>query len=51
MKDFLSKELGIGDLVVATEPKYRNLVKAKIVAFTPKKVRIEYRSYLGHNDT
>lgn len=51
MKDFLGKELEIGDLVVVTEPKYRNLVKAKIVAFTPKKVRIEYRSYLGHNDT
>jgi hypothetical protein len=51
MKDFLGKELEIGDLVVVTEPKYRNLVKAKIVAFTPKKVRIEYRSYLGRNYT
>lgn len=51
MKDFLGKELELGDLVVVTEPQYRNLVKAKIIAFTPKKVRIEYRSYLGLTET
>ena len=51
MKDFLGKELKLGDLVVVTEPQYRNLVKAKIVAFTPKKVRIEYRSQLGLTET
>lgn len=51
MKDFLGKELELGDLVVVTEPNYRNFVRAKIIAFTPKKVRVEYRSYLGKNDT
>ena len=51
MKDFLDKELELGDFVVVTEPKYRNFVKAKIIAFTPKKVRVEYRSYLGLTET
>ena len=42
MKDFLGKQLDVGDEVVLTAPQYRHLVKAKVVAFTPKKVRVEY---------
>ena len=42
MKDFLGKELELHDEVVFTAPSYRHLVKGKIIAFTPKKVRIEY---------
>ena len=42
MKDFLGKQLDIGDEVVLTAPQYRHLVKAKVIAFTPKKVRVEY---------
>ena len=42
MKDFLGKQLDVGDDVVLTAPQYRHLVKAKVVAFTPKKVRVEY---------
>lgn len=42
MKDFLGNQLDIGDEVVLTAPQYRHLVKAKVIAFTPKKVRVEY---------
>lgn len=51
MKDFLGKELELGDLVVTTRPNYRDFVKAKIIAFTPKKVRVEYNDYAGRPDT
>ena len=44
MKDFLGKELAIGDTVVLTAPSYRMFTKAKIIAFTPKKVRVEYNN-------
>lgn len=43
-KDFLGRELEVGDMVVVTEMNYRNLRKAKIIAFTPKKVRVEFKS-------
>lgn len=38
MKDFIGQELGIGDTVAVTEPNYRNLVKATVLRFTPKRV-------------
>lgn len=44
MKDFLGNELQIGDEVVLTAPKYRMFTKAKIIAFTPKKVRVQYNN-------
>lgn len=43
MKDFLGTELQLGDMVVLTQPSYRNFVRAKVIAFTPKKVRVEYK--------
>lgn len=49
MKDFLGTEINIGDSVVLTEPGYRNFVKAKVIAFTPQKVRVEYK--LKHSDS
>lgn len=42
MKDFLGKDLQIGDSVVVAVPNYREFALAKIVAFTPKKVRVVY---------
>jgi len=44
MKDFLGQELELGDTVVTTAKNYRLLVKATIVAFTPKQVRLEYKN-------
>lgn len=44
MKDFLGNDLEIGDTVVLTAPSYRMFTKAKIIAFTPQKVRVEYNN-------
>ena len=42
MKDFLGKLLEIGDTVVMVAPQYRMFNKAKVIAFTKTKVRVEY---------
>jgi len=44
MKDFLGNILEIGDEVVLTAPKYRMFTKAKVIAFTPKKVRVQFNN-------
>ena len=41
MKDFLGNDLSTGDRVVLTAPNYRSLVKATVIGFTPKNVRVE----------
>ena len=43
MKDFLRSALSIGDPVVIMLPRYRELTMGKIVALTPKNVRVEYK--------
>lgn len=40
--DFFKTPLFIGDEVAVIQPQYRNLVNAKVIAFTPKKVRVEW---------
>lgn len=47
MKDFLGVDLKEGDFVAAIRPNYRKLVLGQIVAFTPKKIRVEYRLHYG----
>jgi len=42
MKDIFGIELSIGDVVAFNPPRYKGLIKGKVVAFTPKMVRIEY---------
>lgn len=44
MKDFLKNELNLNDDVVLMIPNYRGLVKGIIIAFTPKKVRVQYQN-------
>jgi len=44
MKDFLGNILEIGDEVVLTAPKYRMFTRAKVIAFTPKRVRVQYNN-------
>ena len=51
MKDFFGSELAIGDRDAICRPNYRDLVMVKIIAFTPKQVRFEYRSYSGSTET
>ena len=45
MKDYLGTEINLGDTVVLTRPNYRDFCRAKVIAFTPKKVRVEYKDY------
>jgi hypothetical protein len=47
MKDFIGRELKEGDFVAATRPNYKDLVLGRIVAFTPKRVRVEYKLHYG----
>ena len=42
MKDFLDKEVQVGDEVVITEPGYHNFIRGVIVKFTPKGVKVKY---------
>lgn len=44
MKDFLGSTLEVGDRVVVTPKNYRGLVKAEVIAFTPKQVRLRYKN-------
>ena len=45
MKDFLDKEVQVGDEVVITEPGYHNFVRGVIVKFTPKGVKVKYHRF------
>lgn len=42
MKDFLGKELEVGDYVVLVRPNYRELMLATIIKFSPKQVRVKW---------
>ncbi len=42
MNDFLGQELKLGDTVVTVVKGYREFAKAKVVAFTPEQVRVEF---------
>jgi hypothetical protein len=48
-KDFFGRELQIGDEVAFCKPQYRELVKGKVVGFTPKNVRVGYKWWSGSN--
>lgn len=43
MKDFLGRDLGIGDFVIIVNPGYSDLCLGVVQKFTPQKVRIKYR--------
>ena len=42
MSDFIGIQLSLGDSVILIAPRYRSLVVGKIIAFTPKNVRVAY---------
>jgi hypothetical protein len=48
MKDFVGIELAVDDFVAAMRPRYRELVLGRVVALTPKKVRVEYKLHYGN---
>ena len=50
MKDFLGKDLAVGDTVVFIAPRYRILCKGEIFAFTPLKARVKYLNTWNYRD-
>lgn len=42
MTDIAKKGLFEGDIVAFNPPSYKGLTKAKIIGFTPQKVKLEY---------
>jgi hypothetical protein len=42
MNDFLGRPLELGDSVIIIAPRYRSLVLARIIGFTPRNVRVCY---------
>ena len=42
MCDFLDNPLRVGDMVATDSPYYKGLVLAKVVGFTPKRIRVEF---------
>lgn len=47
MKDFMGKEVHIGDIVVFNEPYYRNLVSGSVLKLTPKGIKVDYKRLIG----
>lgn len=43
MKDIAGELIEVGDRVAFNPPRYKGLIRGKVVAFTPKMVRIEYK--------
>jgi hypothetical protein len=42
LKDFLGRDLAIGDSVIIVTPSYRSFTLARVHSFTATKVRVEY---------
>jgi len=42
MNDISGMQLNEGDSIAFNPPTYKGIIKAKIVGFTPQKVKIEY---------
>jgi hypothetical protein len=50
-KDFLNRELVLGDYVVFPAPRGGGMKLGKIIKFTPQQIRVEwtYKAYWGNN--
>lgn len=48
MNDVTNRILEIGDLVVATDSHYKDLIQGQVVDFTPKKVKIKISNAAGY---
>jgi len=42
LKDFLKRDLAVGDSVIIVTPSYRSFTLARVYGFTATKVRVEY---------
>ena len=44
-RDFLGRELNLGDYVIFMKQHYREFGMGKIIKFTPQKVRVKYGNF------
>lgn len=51
MKDRINQEISIGSTVLTTHSEYKELLKGKIVRFTPKMVIVSYLRNWGASST
>ena len=49
MKDFLKRDLAVGDSVIIVTPSYRSFTLARVHSFTANKVRVDWTSPGGYN--
>lgn len=49
MKDFLKRDLAVGDSVIIVTPSYRSFTLAWVTGFTATKVKVEYSNPGGYN--
>ena len=45
MRDILNRELAVGMVCAFNPPKYKGIVLCKIVAFTPKRVKVQFQDW------
>ena len=51
MKDYNGRNLKVGDYVSIVHPRYRNLVKGRIVKFCDVQMKVEYPVGIGLRET
>lgn len=47
-KDIVGRELAIGDVVAFNPPKYKGIILGKVVKFTTKGIRVQFKR--GHHE-
>lgn len=50
MKDFVGREVKVGDQVVCLEKGYNNLTRATVTKITPQKIKVKYARYDGDRE-
>lgn len=50
MKDFVGREVKVGDKVVCLEKGYNNLTWATVTKITPQKIKVKYSRYDGDRE-
>ena len=45
MFDFTGRAVFVGDEVIIVEPYYHNLIRGLIVKFTPKGIKVKYKTH------
>jgi hypothetical protein len=50
-KDRIGQELKINDVVVFNPPRYKGILLGKVIKFTPKGVRVQYKHQDSIEDT